>query len=282
MTASTPPAMLAAQAVRSLVCLAATASLCTAHAAERPLWELGAGVAGLRLPHYRGSDQSHGLVLPVPYVVYRGEIFKADRDGARAVLLETDRLHVDLSLAASAPTRSDDNRAREGMADLRPTIELGPNLNLKLADGPGWKLELRAPLRAAMTIESKPQVIGWIATPNLNLDLNRFSGWNIGLQTGVQLANRRFNGYFYNVGSSEATPSRPAYRSPGGYGGAQLTLAASRRDGDRWLGAFMRFDNLAGARFEDSPLVRQRNQVSIGFAVSWVLSRSSTLVLVDD
>ena len=38
----------------------------------RPLWELGLGVAALRLPDYRGSDQSSTYLLPLPYVVYRG------------------------------------------------------------------------------------------------------------------------------------------------------------------------------------------------------------------
>ena len=31
---------------------------------QRPLWELGIGVAGLRLPDYRGSDQSNAYLLP--------------------------------------------------------------------------------------------------------------------------------------------------------------------------------------------------------------------------
>ena len=82
------------------------------------MWELGLGVAALRLPHYRGSDQSHTWTLPVPYVQYRGEIFKANRDGARALLFDSDRVQLDLSVAASAPTRSNDNRARRGMTDL--------------------------------------------------------------------------------------------------------------------------------------------------------------------
>jgi hypothetical protein len=29
-----------------------------ARAETLPLWELGAGLSGLRLPHYRGSDQA--------------------------------------------------------------------------------------------------------------------------------------------------------------------------------------------------------------------------------
>ena len=60
------------------------ATLSSSAPADQPLWELGMGAGGLRLPHYRGSDQSHDLLLPVPFAVYRGEIFRATREGARA------------------------------------------------------------------------------------------------------------------------------------------------------------------------------------------------------
>ncbi len=246
---------------------------------ERPLWELGLGAAALRLPHYRGSDQSHNWLLPVPYVVYRGNIFRADRDGARAVLVETDRFDFDLSVAAGAPTRSQDNRAREGMPDLAPTLELGPNLNWRLGRGPGWKLDLRAPLRAVFTVESSPQAIGWAATPNLNLDTTRLiPGWNVGLQAGPVFGDARLHRHYYDVGAALATAARPAYRADGGYAGVQITTALSRRFDKLWIGAFARFDSLAGATFADSPLVRSRQQLSVGLAVSWVLWTSSTLV----
>src|SRR5215510_8004444 len=54
--------------------------------ADQPLWEAGLGVGVLRLPDYRGSDQSRTWVLPVPYIAYRGDILKADREGARVVV----------------------------------------------------------------------------------------------------------------------------------------------------------------------------------------------------
>ena len=54
-------------------------------AKDLPLWELGLGVAGLWFPDYRGADETRGYVLPVPYVVYRGEFFKADRNGIRGM-----------------------------------------------------------------------------------------------------------------------------------------------------------------------------------------------------
>ncbi len=252
---------------------------------ERPLWEAGLGVGALRLPHYRGSDQMHNWLLPVPYLVYRGDIFKADRDGARALLFESERVHFDLSAAASAPTRSRDDRARQGMPDLAPTMEIGPNFNLTLgrgrlgsAQGTDWELELRAPLRAAVTLERHPQHIGWSSTPHINLDLHDAQGWNWGLQAGPVFSSRSLNGYFYDVTPAQATPTRPAYSAPGGYGGWQAIGALSRRFEKQWFGMFIKFDSLHGANFGDSPLVRQRQQVSVGIATSWILSTSERRV----
>ena len=185
---------------RSVPCLCGLVTMLLALpavAAERPLWELGLGAAALRLPHYRGSDQSHSWLLPAPYLVYRGEIFKADRQGTRAVLFNSDRVDLDLSVAVSAPTRSRDNDARRGMADLAPTFELGPNLNWTLARDRQWKLDVRLPVRAVATLESHPHMLGWTASPNLNLDIAGLAGgWNLGLQTGPVLNTRRLNAYF--------------------------------------------------------------------------------------
>ena len=183
--------------------------------AEQPLWELGLGAAALSLPHYRGSDQSYRWLLPVPFGVYRGQIFRATRDGARAVLLESDRFDFDISLAASPPTRSSDNLARSGMPDLAATVEVGPNLNLTLAQGADWKLQLRLPVRGVVTLGSGAGLIGWTASPALNLDLE-LQGWNLGLQGGPLAASRANHAYYYDVAPAYATAYRPAYSAPGG------------------------------------------------------------------
>jgi len=257
------------------------AAICApAASAERPLWELGIGAGALRLPHYRGSDQSNEWLLPVPYVVYRGDIFKADREGARAVLLDAKRVEVDLSAALSAPTRSEDSDARRGMPDLAPTFELGPNVNWTLASGRGWKFDLRLPVRAAFTIESNPQAIGWVAAPNLNVDVEA-GGWNVGLRAGPVYGSRRFHGYYYDVAPNQVTPTRPEYRASAGSGGADWTVGVSRRFERHWVGAFVRYDLLRGATFVDSPLVRQRHNLAFGIAVSWVFATSETLVSVE-
>jgi MipA family protein len=253
----------------------------TAGAAERPLWEVGVGVGGLHLPHYRGSNQSQSWLLPVPYFVYRGDILKADRSGARALVYEDERFSVDFSVSGSAPADSGDDPARAGMANLEPTIEFGPKLNVALAHGERWKLAMRLPLRAVSTVESQPRHLGWTLAPVINLD-TRLPGFDLGLQAGPLWGDRRLHGHYYGVTAADATAARPAYRAPGGYAGWQATAAASRRAGPFWMGGYVRADSVAGAVFEPSPLVTSRRQWSFGFAVAWVFATSQTLVRADE
>ena len=251
----------------------------------RPLWELGVGVAGLRLPDYRGSDQSRAYVLPLPYIVYRGTWLKADRDGARALLFDSQRVKVDVSVAASTPTRSSDNAARAGMPNLPGTFELGPNLNLTLAASlqDRWKLDLRLPLRAAISAQRSPKFVGTTFSPNLNLDVGGVGGgWNLGLLTGPLFADRKYHEHFYGVDAAYATAARPAYRAGSGYAGWQALAATSRRVGNLWVGAFLRYDSLHGAAFQDSPLVRRNSALTFGLGVSWILATSSELVAGTD
>lgn len=258
-----------------------------AEAKDLPLWELGLGIGGLWFPDYRGSDETRGYVLPVPYVVYRGEFFKADRNGIRGMLFNTDRLDLNISVNASQPVSSDSNSARSGMSDLKPSIEIGPSLDITLwrTDDRRTKLDLRLPVRAALSIESHPRSLGWIASPRVNLDIADVagqSGWNLGLFAGPIYATRRQHDYFYSVSSEFASADRPAYAAPGGYSGTQFLAALSKRFPGYWVGGFARYDTLKNAAFEDSPLVRRNNSVFAGVAIAWILGESSTRVNADE
>jgi outer membrane scaffolding protein for murein synthesis (MipA/OmpV family) len=281
---STPPKP--SPSLRSLVfCLSAAALVLGAAGAARatePLWELGAGATVLRLPHYRGSDQSHTWVLPLPYVVYRGPILRADREGARAVLLRSDRFDLDLSLAGTPPTRSSDNVARRGMADLPTIVELGPNANWTAVQGDDWRLDLRLPVRAALGLGSEGGFKGWVATPQLRLTLPEAYGWRLGVSAAAVAQDRRYNEVFYKVAASEATPERPAYQPGGGRAGGYLQGVATRRFGPWWVGGFVRWDTLRGATFIDSPLVRQRENWSAGIALAYVFATSSRTGLEEE
>lgn len=253
--------------------------------AGEPVWELGLGVAAVRFPDYRGSDQSSAYVLPLPFIAYRGRFLRADRDGARAILFAGKRVVVDLSLSASVPSKSKDNDARRGMPDLKGTFEIGPNLNVDLWESGDkqFKLDLRLPVREAITLERSPKTIGVTFSPNLNLDVRRLAGsWNLGLLAGPLFADRRYHEHFYGVAPEFATATRPAYDAPGGYAGWHATVAFSSRLGSAWLGGFVRYDDLHGATFAASPLVRRDTGVTAGFGISWIFATSSQRARSED
>ncbi len=252
---------------------------------SEPLWELGLGVAAVRFPDYRGSDQSSTYALPLPFVAYRGRFLRADRDGARAILFAGRRIVVDVSLSASVPTRSKGSDARQGMPDLPGTFEIGPNLNVELWQSTDrqFKLDLRLPVREAITLQSSPRVIGTTFSPNLNLDVRNFAGhWNLGLLAGPLFADRRYHEHFYGVAPEFIAASRPAYGAPGGYAGWRAVSAFSRRLGSAWLGGFVRYDDLHGAAFDASPLVRREHSFTAGLGISWIFAVSSQRVVMDE
>lgn len=265
------------------------AGLAGAAAAEErlPLWEVGAGVGALVLPEYRGSDKNRSFVVPTPYFVYRGEYLKADRSGLRAELFDSDRVDVTLSLNATLPVSSDDDSIRRGMPDLRPTVEMGGNMSVNLwkAANGKTKLDLRLPLRTAVTVESSPRQIGWVFTPNLNIDIQDpagLAGWRLGMLAGPLFSTRKYNAYFYSVDAAHALPDRPAYSAGGGYSGSQFTMALSKRYPKHWVGAFVRYDNLKGATFDDSPLVRKDQTLAAGVAINWIFGESARKVEADE
>ncbi len=100
--------------------------------------------------------------------------------------------------------------------------------------------------------------------------------------TGPLFADRRYHDYFYTVAAQYATLARPAYQAAGGYAGTQAIASLSKRYPRFWVGAYMRYDTLAGAAFVDSPLVQRRSYWSAGFGISWMIGRSKTLVDVPD
>ena len=260
------------------VLLAAVCWTVPSFAEQKPLWEFGLGVGGIAFNDYRGSDTTHALPLPVPYGTYNGKFLKADRDGVRGTLFNQDRLEINLSFNVTTPVRND--RQRSGMPDLRSTVEVGPSFDLHLfrSDDARVKVDLRMPLRAAATVEASPHIIGWTFTPRVNLDLKDpfgVAGWNLGWLVGPLFADRRYHDYFYSVAPQFATASRPEFPAAGGYAGAQTLAALSKRYPKFWVGAYTRYDTLAGAAFIDSPLVPRKSFWTAGFGFAWMISKSS-------
>lgn len=258
-----------------------------AQAELRPEWEFGLGATGFTFPDYRGSDESRAYLLPFPYVIYRGNFLRVDRQGARAVFLETDRVEFDFSLSGTPPVDSSKNRAREGMPDLDPTIEIGPRMNVILARSADRDkaLSFRLPVRAVIATDlSYADSEGWTAYPNITYDSRPhfFEGrWRLGLQAGLLYATSRYHQYFYGVDEQFATPERPAFTAKGGYSGAALAASLTRRFQKIWVGAFARYENLKGVAFESSPLMRRDYAITAGIAFAYIFAESKNKVDVD-
>lgn len=255
-------------------------------AEEKPLWEAGLGVGAMVFPDYRGSDEVNAYPLPLPYFVYRGKFLKADREGLRGELFDKRYLELSLSMNATIPVSSDDNEAREGMPSLRPTLEFGPSLDVHLwrSAGRDMQLDLVMPLRLPITVEGSPQTLGWNFSPRLNLDIANVAGrqgWNFGVGAGPLFGAADYHEYFYSVAPRYATAQRPAYDANGGYSGTHVVAAISKRFPRYWVGAYLRYDNLHNAVFEDSPLVRRQNYVTGGIGIAWMIGQSKRMVEVD-
>lgn len=254
---------------------------------EKPLWELGAGVALLQMPDYSGSDKNRLYALPYPYFIYRGDILNVDRERISGRVFKTDDLLLDVSFFGQAPVDSSDNDARRGMPDLDPTFEVGPSLTVTLLNNrqDHYKLNLVLPVRAVFSTDfTSVRREGWVFGPRLVFQKNDVipaTGLNLGISTGPIFADGTYHRYYYSVEPAYATASRPAYSAGGGYGGTVLTLGLSKGYKQLIFSAFVSVNFLEGAVIEDSPLVKTKYSFMSGFTVSWIFLKSARNVTVE-
>ena len=102
--------------------------------AMRPLWEAGAGGYIMSLPDYRGSEGQNIYLLPIPYLVYRGEKLKVDRERISGLLflgdwLFTHAFHLTSSVDARACRLIGEATNRLCAGELHQICERG-NLHL--------------------------------------------------------------------------------------------------------------------------------------------------------
>ena len=245
-----------------------------------PRWEVGIGLGMLSLPFYRGADSGRNYILPIPYIQYRGEHVRVDEEGIRSALFSRGNARLNISLAGGVPVSSDGNSARYGMPSLDPTVEIGPSLQFLLwyPEARDRALWLKFPLRTALSVAWKNiEYQGWVFAPYLDYRMVRgdpAKPWTITLSLGPQFADRRYHDYFYEVASDYATPQRPEYHATSGYSGSRITLGVQKKFDGYWLGTFVRYDNLQGAVFSDSPLVQQQHYYALGVALVKLLAVS--------
>jgi outer membrane scaffolding protein for murein synthesis (MipA/OmpV family) len=269
---------------QSILALAAAAILpglaaAQAQPAERnlPLWEAGIGAAAFSTPAYPGADDRNNRVLALPYLIYRGKVFRADQNGIGARLLNDDRLELDVGFAGSLPAHSDDVEARRGMPDLGTLVEFGPRVKYKFADlGEQGRLRFELPLRAVIEARSGLRRQGWTMEPRLVWEKRgEAARWTMEAQLGAVFGDGRINRYFYEVQPQYATAERPAYKADSGLLLVRTGVFGTYRlNPDLRLFGFVRYETYSGAANQDSPLMKRSTGTSAGLGFAWTFARS--------
>lgn len=239
-------------------------------------WELGIGLAVMDIPFYPGSSQSKTYVFPIPHFLYRSERLQID-NGLDATLFKTPRVRFNLSADFGVPVNSQDSDARVGMPDLDTVIQFGPSLEITLAGG-RFKpdhLRLDLPLRAAIATDlSSAESVGWIFEPRLTYETRRpyKTGFTYLVSGGLRFSTEDLHQFYYNVDAQFVTPERSQFDAQAGYSGLFVDYIANWRSESFIYWALLRYQNLQGAAFEDSPLVEQNDYLLIGAGVTWVFA----------
>lgn len=242
--------------------------------AEEASWQLGGGVAYSTLPDYPGASQRQHYLLPFPYFTYRSDKITLNRSEALGQLFAHGNFTLNMSLAAALPVNSDDNIARQDMPDLLWLTEIGPTADYQLFQSETNRVQLRLPVRKAIATDIQHwEDAGWRIEPQVRWLHSVSSNINFSSQLAVNWSNKRYHQYLYGVAPAYATADRPQYDTSSGYAGWRWSNGITLQHKRWWLGAFVRYDNLQGASFADSPLLQREHNVSFGIALAWIFKQ---------
>lgn len=267
-------AVLTAQAAETGTAAAAAAE--AAPAARLPLWEAGFfGVAGSQ-PAYPGSAQRVRSGIVLPFLVWRGQVLRAEQGGVGLRAARGASWELDVGAAGSFGSAPADNSARRGMPHLGTLAEAGPRLKWDGGEAPGggrWRASL--PLRAVIDVSHGLADRGWAFEPEIGWGTRR-GDWGFGASLGWLLGDRRLADTFYGMAPAYATATRPAYEARAGLIATRLAFNAGRRLNEDWrFFAFARLDSGAGAANRASPLVERQHGAAFGLGLAWTGWRSA-------
>lgn len=249
-----------------------------AQPAPLPLWEVGVLGTVVSTPAYPASSDRSSRALVLPAIIYRGDVFRADRGGVGARLVKEDNYEFDVGFSASLPASSDDVAARQGMPDLGTLIEFGPQLKITLAQAsPGKRLRLELPLRAVLEFNGGVRGQGTMFEPALVYEQRDVGGgWSMATSAGLVYGDQRINQYFYGVDAAYTNANRPQYDAQAGLISARLGLSTTKSLSVNWrVAGFVRFEDYRVGANRASPLHLASNGTSVGVALIWTLARSS-------
>ncbi len=244
----------------------------------KPLWEAGIGVIVGGVADYPGSNQYRVRGLPIPYLIYRGDLFRSDTNGPR-VLKSSGIVEWELSGGGNLSSNSTGG-ARAGMPGLDYLLEVGPKARIVLSKPTDTsRLLVEAPLRAAVStnFSSRLNARGAIFAPDLSYEDQSIFGslWSGRASIGAQWATAGLQRFYYQVDPEYARAGRPAYDARAGYLGATFEFTAFRQLTPTFvIFVALDADNYDGAVNVASPLLRAHNDLEAAIGFAWSIKRS--------
>jgi MipA family protein len=245
----------------------------------QPVWEWGATGFGQSAPAYPGAKGTNSSGLVLPWVIYRGDFWRADGSTVGARLLKTDDVEFDLGFAAALGASSKDVAARVGMPDLGFQFEFGPRVKLTVArPDPQSRIRLDLPVRAVMESKGGINQRGLSLEPRVMYERRTEGGSVLDLSASTLLGSQKYGNFLYGVPTAFQTASRAAYTGKGGLITMRLqgTLLHSVTPSAKVFG-YVRLDSLAGAANRASPLVERTSGASVGGGLIWTLGQSEAM-----
>lgn len=242
--------------------------------------EYGIGVTALNFPHYPGSDQTHTVTLPFPYLTYYSERVDVDGGSVRGTMWQHEAWSLDISSGGALPVDADDNDAREGMPDLGWLAEIGPALRYSPAWSqlsPDWQYRISLPIRQAVELDGlEIDGRGWIVAPNVQVQRDFLAvdhRWEFQARASVRYASQAYNQHFHGVDPAFATAERPAFQAEEGISAYTFSTGLGWRRQQWWIGGFIRYSDFSDSVVRESPLIRDRRQASFGLSAAYILGQ---------
>jgi len=242
----------------------------------QPLWEFGVFGVGGSQQAYPGSKQQVNPAIALPFLIYRGNVVRAEQGSIGVRALKTPSTEVDIGVSGSFGSAASDDYARRGMPSIGTLVEFGPRLKWDLGEAPGggrWRVAL--PLRGVFDINHSFDFRGIAFEPEFGWGSRSGGGWGYGASLSAVLGNARLADTFYGVAPAFATATRPVYEARAGLISTRLAVNLSKRLSTDWrFFGYARVDSVAGAANRDSPLVERTAGGSIGLGLAWTWARS--------
>ena len=247
---------------------------------DKPTWEAGAFLAAFNAPLYPAAAESQGKILPVPFVIYRGERLRVGEGGIiKAMAVDKPRFKIDLSLGAAFNANSDDAKAREDMPDLDFIFEIGPEVSIMLNNTDASETWLNLQFRKVFSSDfSRIDDRGYIFQPEISYQGEHLFGDSDSFKFTFApiFATKKTHQYFYQVDDKYSTTERPAYKAKGGYLGSEIVLVNRfkvRHDISIFVSS--KLGLYKGASNADSPLFKKDLNYAFGVGLKWTLYQSN-------